>query len=303
MEPDKSQSDNPAGAAPALRLYSEPPVEPLSADADLETLLGAWDTATRRLEQTHAALHGEVARLSDELELKNRELARKNRLADLGQMASHVAHEVKNNLVPVTLNLSLLRRRLAGDDAALETLSQVEAGFQSLNATVNDLLSFTAHRQPQPGSFLVCSMVQEVIESLSPQLEAQAVDVDIDIPPNSVLSGDREMIRRAVLNLVLNALDAMPDGGELVVTSYDGQTAFELEISDSGPGISEQNRRRLFEPFFSTKGTGTGLGLAIVEHVAQAHGGSIDVANCPEGGAAFTLRFPRGGQGVLGAAA
>lgn len=303
MQPNKSQSAPPSNAVPELRVYSEPTSEPLTLDADLQTLLGAWDNATRRLEQTHAALHGEVARLSDELELKNRELARKNRLADLGQMASHVAHEVKNNLVPVTLNLSLLRRRLAGDDAALDTLSQVEAGFQSLNATVNDLLSFTAHRQPQPSGFLVCTLVQEVVESLGPQLEAQAVDVDIDVPPNSVLSGDREMIRRAVLNLVLNALDAMPDGGDLVVTSYEGQGAFELEIADSGTGVSEQHRRRLFEPFFSTKGTGTGLGLAIVEHIVQAHGGTISVTNCPEGGAAFTLRFPRGEQGTLGAAA
>jgi signal transduction histidine kinase len=109
------------------------------------------------------------------------------------------------------------------------------------------------------------------------------------------------MIRRAVLNLVLNALDAMPDGGQLVVTSYDGPNAFELEVADSGPGISEQHRRRLFEPFYSTKDTGTGLGLAIVEHVAQAHGGTVTVANCPEGGASFTLRFPR--RRSLGAAA
>ena len=85
------------------------------ASASLETVLGAWHAATLRLEQTHQALRGEVRRLTDELEAKNRELARKNRLADLGQMASHVAHEVRNNLVPVTLYLGLLRRHVAGD--------------------------------------------------------------------------------------------------------------------------------------------------------------------------------------------
>ncbi len=288
---------------PVLRICAEPVVDPttVSGDMSLETLLDAWNSATLRLEQTHTTLHAEVARLSDELERKNRELARKNRLADLGQMASHVAHEVKNNLVPVTLSLSLLRRHLAGDAPALETLSQVEAGFQSLNATVNDLLSFTAHRQPQPNSFLVGSLVEEVVDSLGPQLEAQAVDVDIDVPPNAVMTGDREMIRRAILNLVLNALDAMPDGGALVVTSYDGPTTFELEVADSGPGVAEQHRRKLFEPFYSTKDTGTGLGLAIVEHVVQAHGGTVSVSNCPDGGAAFTLRFPR--SSGMGAAA
>lgn len=304
MQAKQPHSDHAAQNSPtALRLFAEADAEPLTPDAELGALLDAWNVATLRLEQTHAALHAEVSRLSDELETKNRELARKNRLADLGQMASHVAHEVKNNLVPVTLNLSLLRRRLSDDERALAVLSQVEAGFQSLDATVNDLLSFTAHRQPQPSSFLVGSLIEEIVESLAPQLEAQAIDVDLDVPPNSVLSGDREMIRRAVLNLVLNALDAMPDGGELVITSYDGASGFELEIADSGPGVPEQHRRRLFEPFFSTKGTGTGLGLAIVEHIAAAHGGSVSVTNCPEGGAAFTLHFPRQNRGSLGAAA
>ena len=88
--------------------------DPMSLDrrAELEQVLAAWHGATLRLEQTHEALRTEVCRLTDELEVKNRELARKNRLADLGQMASHVAHEVRNNLVPVSLYLSLLRRRL-----------------------------------------------------------------------------------------------------------------------------------------------------------------------------------------------
>jgi len=116
-----------------------------------------------------------------------------------------------------------------------------------------------------------------------------------------VLTGDREMIRRAVLNLALNALDVMPGGGALVITSYDGVAAFELEVADTGPGVSVQQRRKLFEPFYSTKQTGTGLGLAIVDHVCRAHGGKVNVTNCPEGGAAFTLCFPR--QATMGAAA
>src|SRR5271154_1581948 len=87
----------------------------LDASADLQTVLAAWHGATLRLEQTHEALRGEVQRLTYELEAKNRELARKNRLADIGQMASHVAHEVRNSLVPVTLYVSLLRRRLSDD--------------------------------------------------------------------------------------------------------------------------------------------------------------------------------------------
>ncbi|MCI0333746.1 MAG: HAMP domain-containing histidine kinase [Planctomycetes bacterium] len=262
-------------------------------EVDLETVLAAWHVATLRLERTHETLCGEVARLTKELETKNRELARKNRLADLGQMASHVAHEVRNNLVPVSLYMSLLRRRLSDDSGSLTILAKIEAGFTALDATVNDLLSFTAHRQPQWQTFLVGDLVNEVCESLEPQLEAQMIDVDIDVPPNTLLTADREMIRRAIMNLVLNAIDAMRGGGQLVITSYDGPRGFELEVADSGPGLTEEQKRKAFEPFYSTKQNGTGLGLAIVYHVAEAHGGTVTAMNCPEGGAAFTIKIPR----------
>jgi signal transduction histidine kinase len=278
-----------------LRIAPES-IEPAAASGagvQLNDLLAAWHDATNRLEQTHRVLQGEVCRLTDELEAKNRELARKNRLADLGQMASHIAHEVKNSLVPITLYLDLLQRRCADDPQGLTILAKVEAGFQSLNNTVNDLLSFAAHRQPQPQSFVVGSLVDELVESLEPQMLAQAVDIEIDIPPQTIMRADREMVRRAVLNLLLNALDAMPRGGSIVVTSFESRRGFEIEIADSGPGVSGEQRKRMFEPFYSTKESGTGLGLAMVQHVAEAHGGRVDVRNCPEGGAAFTLFFPR----------
>jgi signal transduction histidine kinase len=265
----------------------------IGEQVDLKAVLAAWHTATLRLERTHETLCGEVARLTNELEIKNRELARKNRLADLGQMASHVAHEVRNNLVPVSLYMSLLRRRLSADSGSLDILAKVEAGFTALEATVSDLLSFTAHRQPQWQTFLVGDLVNEICESLEPQLDAQMVDVDIDVPPNTLLSADRELMRRAVLNLVLNAIDAMPDGGTLVITSYENARGFELEVADSGPGLTDEVKRKAFEPFYSTKQNGTGLGLAIVYHVAEAHGGTVSAMNCPEGGAAFTIKIPR----------
>jgi signal transduction histidine kinase len=262
-------------------------------DADLGTVLAAWHTATLRLERTHETLCAEVARLNKELELKNRERARKNRLADLGQMASHVAHEVRNNLVPVSLYMSLLRRRLSEDSGSLDILAKVEAGFAALDVTVNDLLNFTAHRNPQWQTFVVGDLVEEICDSIGPQLEAQMIDVEVDVPPQTLLTADREMVRRALLNLVLNAVDAMPEGGDLVITSYDGARGFELEVADSGPGLSEEDQRRVFEPFYTTKQNGTGLGLAVVYHVAEAHGGTVTAANCPEGGAAFTIKFPR----------
>jgi signal transduction histidine kinase len=100
------------------------------------------------------------------------------------------------------------------------------------------------------------------------------------------------MLRQAIYNLTVNALDAMPTGGELVVTSYSGPGAVELEIADSGTGLSDEARTRAFEPFFSTK-NGSGLGLSVVRRLLSALGGDVAATNCPEGGAAFTLRFPR----------
>lgn len=294
-----------------LKLYSErdtdlepgiesvmPSPDLLEADAGLQTILAAWNEATLRLQATHEVLQAEVSRLNDELAEKNRELARKNRLADLGHMAAHVAHEVRNSLVPVTLYMSLLKRRLVDDVESGAILNKVEAGFTALDTTVNDLLNFTSDRTPDWRTFSVRDLVDEVCQSLQPQLEAQSIQVEADVAHSAQLSADREMIRRALLNLILNSLDAMPEQGEIVITSIEGPQGFELEIADSGPGLQQEQLEHLFDPFYSTKATGTGLGLSIVQRVIESHGGRVTARNCPEGGAAFTLEIPRRAMGV-----
>ena len=265
----------------------------INEDSSLEAVLGAWNEATMRLQETHEVLQAEVARLAQELEAKNHELARQNRLADLGRMASHVAHEVRNSLVPVTLYMSLLKRRLSEDSGSMDILSKVEAGFTALDITVSDLLNFSSHREPHWNHFSVRELVDEVCEALGPQLDAQAIQVTADVAPDTQITADREMIRRAVLNLVLNAIDVMQEGGELVFTSFDGPQGFELEVGDSGPGLDQEQLNRVFDPFFTTKSDGTGLGLAIVHRIAEVHGGRVTARNCPEGGAAFTIEIPR----------
>src|SRR6266542_3327656 len=136
------------------------------ADVDMQTILCAWNDATDRLRRTHETLRDEVRRLTDELEIKNRELARKNRLADLGQMASHVAHEVRNSLVPMKLYLSLLRRRLDTDHGSLDVLDKVMAGFTALAATVGDLLHFSRQRDACRARVDVASLLEQVVASL-----------------------------------------------------------------------------------------------------------------------------------------
>jgi len=264
----------------------------LDRSADLQTVLAAWHVATVRLERTHEALRAEVHRLTDELERKNRELARKNRLADLGQMAAHVAHEVRNTLVPVSLYLGLLRRRIVQDSGATEMLEKITAGMTALAATVGDLLHFTSDRDPQIRSFPVRPLVEEILASLGPQLEAQSIRTSVEILPQETVKADREMIRRALLNLVLNALDAMPEGGELAVRTVCGPQRVEIQVADTGSGLSEEALGRAFEPFYTTKPAGTGLGLAIVYRIAEVHGGNVLAANRPEGGALIALGLP-----------
>jgi signal transduction histidine kinase len=270
-------------------------VQPISPEtvADLEVVLAAWQEATSRLEQTHEALRAEVRRLTDELEVKNRELARKNRLADLGQMASHVAHEVRNNLVPVTLYLSLLRRHVSGDAECLRILDKVSSGFTALDATVNDLLQFTADRDPQLQTFSLSPLVDDVLGALAPQLVAQGIQSSARLAEDLRLTADRHLLRRAVLNLVLNAVDAMPSGGRLEIRAAVADDILELEVADTGPGLSGETLARAFEPFFTTKSGGTGLGLAIVYRVAEVHCGEVTAANRRGGGASFTLRIPQ----------
>jgi signal transduction histidine kinase len=286
-----SGQPNPAHAA--SESYREP---------DLAAILSAWNEATDRLQRTHEALRAEVRRLSDELEAKNRELARQNRLADLGQMASHVAHEVRNSLVPMKLYLSLLRRRVSEDNGSLEVLEKVTTGFTALEATVGDLLHFSSDRQPQWLTFDVAHLLQEVCQSLAPQLLAQGIHWELDCPEQLSLRADRDMLRRAVVNLVLNALDAMPGGGLLTITVCSSAAGMEIEVGDSGPGLPSHEPDRLFEPFFTTKSSGTGLGLAIVDRIMQAHGGLVYAQNGAEGGAAFTLSIPHCGSSTEKAA-
>jgi len=259
---------------------------------DLETILAAWHTATDRLQRTHEVLSMEVRRLNDELEIKNRELARENRLADLGRAAAHVAHEVRNSLVPLTLDLSLLKRKISPEPSCLELIAHLEKGFTDVETTVNDMLTFTADRDLRCATFDVAELLGSVLESLSAQFAAQQIHVELDMPLESTITADPDMLRRAVLNLVLNAVDVMPQGGSLTIGGYPSAAGFELEIADSGPGVSEAALQQLFDPFFTTKGNGSGLGLAIVTRIAEAHHGGVTVANCPQGGAAFTLFIP-----------
>ena len=270
-------------------------IDPMSLDADasLETVLAAWHTATVQLEQTHITLCEEVQRLTSELEQKNRELARQSRLADLGRMASHIAHEVRNNLMPVTLYMSLLRRKVGTDPEIVGILNKIQAGFTDLDATVHDLLHFTADRDPQRKEVAIAELAEEVVVSIAPQLAAQSIEPRIEIRADETVWADRDMLRRAILNLMLNAMDVMPDGGTLTLRTDSDEEYTHIEVIDTGPGLDADDTQQIFEPFYSTKSSGTGLGLAIVARILEVHGGMVTAENCEPHGAVFRLSMPK----------
>jgi signal transduction histidine kinase len=136
-------------------------------------------------------------------------------------------------------------------------------------------------------------LFEEVCRPLDSRLNKQAIETVIDIPAEQTVTADRELLQRALRNLVLNAVDAMPDGGLLFATLAAEPDAVELEIADTGAALSDEERRQAFELVPAVQRGGTGWGLAVVHRIAELHGGSVTVVNCPEGGAAFTLRLPR----------
>lgn len=261
------------------------------SDVDLRTILEAWNEATTRLQATHELLREEVKRLTDELEIKNRELARRNRLADLGQMSSHVAHEVRNGLVPLRLYAGLLRRKTSQQSDLDELHGQLGSGITALEVVVNDLLQFAADRKPARQRIDATRLLREIAEQIAPQCLAQRIECQIaDV--SVFVEADHDMLRRACLNLALNALDVMPTGGTLRLEAADNAAACEIRVSDSGPGVPDGLATRIFEPFFTTKSTGTGLGLSIVSHIAELHDGAIVVENQTPTGAIFRMTIP-----------
>lgn len=142
------------------------------------------------------------------------------------------------------------------------------------------------------GTFSLRELVEEVFLPLESRLKEHAIQTVIDVPREQTVTADRELLRRAVRNLVLNAVDAMPEGGSVVATSADGPDGVELEVADTGPALSDEEREEAFELVPSAQRGGTGWGLAVVHRIAELHGGSVEAANCPEGGVAFTLWIP-----------
>jgi signal transduction histidine kinase len=239
----------------------------------------------------------ELSRSYAELRASREALSTGEKLRALGEMAAGIAHDLKNILNPLGLQIEVLRRRLVRDPASAgEVLGQMEDALALGLETVDRLRCFARQgREPVAEYLDVNTLVATAIEITRPRLREHS-RIRLRHEP-----GDSAMIRvhgaeliTAVVNLIINALDAMSAGGVLEVrTGRDKENGEAwVEVGDSGPGMSPEVQRRVFEPFFTTKDHGTGLGLAMVYGLVQRAGGRVDLDTAPGEGACFRLWFP-----------
>ncbi len=256
----------------------------------------AYSEVTEKLQQSHERLERTVDTLRLELTEKNQLLERKNRLAALGEMAAGMAHEIRNPLGGIQLYASLLAKDVADRPASLTVVQKIAGGVRRLESLVSQILQFTREMKANCSEADLAVIVSEAVEYASAGFGQRKIDVHVDGPVSMPVRVDALLLGQAVLNLLLNASEAMDDGGQIRIRyscppeGTQGRQ-FHLVVEDDGPGIPSHILERIFDPFFTTKDTGTGLGLAIVHRVIEAHDGSIVVTNLEGRGAKFEIRI------------
>jgi two-component system sensor histidine kinase PilS (NtrC family) len=224
-----------------------------------------------------------------------REARVQQRLAAVGEMAAGIAHEIRNPLASISGSIEILYNELelSGDDKHLMELIMKES--DRLNKIINDFLEFARLRPPRRRPVEMGKCVDEVAALLANNPAARnGIDIRVVHADGELtVESDEEQMKQVVVNLAINACEAMTRGGKLAIETRrtpDGQA--KITVRDEGPGIGLEARARLFEPFFTTKEGGTGLGLAIANKIVESHGGTIETRNREEGGAEFSVVIP-----------
>lgn len=272
-----------------------------SGEDDLGALLQAYSRVTDRLKRSHDLLAREVRRLHEQLEAKNRELAWRERLAALGEMAAGVAHEIRNPLGGIALYASLLERDLRDSPEPLKIARCIGDGVGRLERVITDILAFAGEAEPNRRPAALADILDGALAQTQPQLEQQSITVETDERLRDVvLYGDAAQLGRVFVNLIVNAADAVGEashgaGGRIWIRPGDAAPEAgyaSIVVEDTGPGIPDDMLHRVFNPFFTTRDAGTGLGLAIVHRAVESHDGRITAGNRAEGGARFVLSLP-----------
>jgi signal transduction histidine kinase len=228
------------------------------------------------------------------LQLKAREESERH-LTALGGMAATLAHEIRNPLGAMKGLTQLVQEDLPSDHRTQSMLSTVVGEAERLEQLVTDLLTFARPRHPQINRFDFARLLSHLKAVMHSKLEAAGINLDIDVdPPELIAYSDENGLRQVLLNILLNAIDSTPRGGCILIRARRDDKTHRLstEIEDSGPGLGGRDPQELFQPFVTTKTKGTGLGLSISRQIVERLGGTIDLADRPDGGARCTIRLP-----------
>jgi signal transduction histidine kinase len=241
-----------------------------------------------------AAVTARVREVVEQAQRREREALRAEQLAAVGQLAAGVAHEVRNPLVAIKL---LIESALAGGELTADDLRVIHGEVGRLERAAQGLLDFARPAPPRREAADLRPVVGSAVDLVRGRAGLQNVQLEVKVPPEPVVAAvDVAQLQGVLVNLLLNALDAMPSGGRVVIDVGRADGAVRLTVRDTGPGIRADVLSRLFEPFASTRDTGTGLGLHVSRRVVRDHGGDIRGANDPAGGAVFTITLPGDGH-------
>jgi len=235
-----------------------------------------------------------IQKTTADLRKTEAQLIRSEKLAALGQLAAGIAHEIRNPLTSINILIHSLTDNLPYESVHREDLKVIEEEINRINEIVDQFLRFAKPAPPLLKKAEVLSIFDETLQLLKPQIEKQriAVQKEFEILPPILM--DREQMKQVILNLLLNALQAMSKRGHLILRGQISENGrfIKLSIQDSGVGIPGEEMDKLFDPFFSTKEGGIGLGLSIAHRIIDQHHGKIEVESAPGKGTLFTLWLP-----------
>jgi two-component system, NtrC family, sensor kinase len=264
----------------------------VAPDADEE----GWPTPEQRdqlLALTgQAALACENAALLAEQRSRLRRMYRAERLATAGELAAGAAHEIRNPLTAIRSTMQYIRDDYAEGSDRYEMVSDVLEEVDRIDDIVQGLLSFARREEPSSEVVDLAELVRHSAAMIRTRAATQGVEVLVETPDSLRVQADAGMLCQVLLNVMLNALQAMPEGGQLAVTAGAAARRAVVRVADTGYGIAPEHLDRIFDPFFTTKQTGTGLGLSICYGIIERHGGQMEVESEPGVGTTMIIRMP-----------
>jgi signal transduction histidine kinase len=235
-----------------------------------------------------------IQKTTADLRKTEAQLIRSEKLAALGQLSAGIAHEIRNPLTSINILIHSLTANLPTEDSRWEDLKVIEEEILRINEIVDQFLRFARPASPLFEKTNLAPIFEEILQLLRPQIERGKIAVKKEFAPLPLITVDKEQIKQVILNLLMNAVQAMPGGGELNLGGRCSQDGYwvELTVLDSGVGIPQGDLEKLFDPFFSTKEGGIGLGLSIAHRIIDQHHGKIEVESTPGKGTLFTISLP-----------